>query len=418
MKNTVQSGLTIGIPTLGRPVTLEWAQAYKSLVPPINYNTVNAFVYNKRVDIARNYIAQQALDLNHKYVYFMGDDTIPPHNILKHLIFRAENNDTHGIITGVYCSKSEPAAPLVFRGNGVGSYWKWKIGEYFEITGCGMDAVLIRTDVFRELIPHVGKDAEGRPEWFKTVEEDQFDDDVNAAQLWTEDLYFLKKVSDHTNWKIMCDGGMICDHVDVYSGKKYNLPSNSYPVTGIEEHRAKGLKKAIDIGCGVNHQHLGDDYHVIRTDIRDECNPDYRCDVRELPFEKETFDLVFSSHVLEHFGRNEWQNVLKEWVRVLKPDGELRLVLPNIRWAVQKFIDGDAYKPEFQPHVWNVLYGGQSNPYDFHYNGWTEDTLKFALEELGFNDFEWQEQNYNMIVQAWRKAKNGRSKSSCSKRSK
>jgi GT2 family glycosyltransferase len=123
---------------------------------------VNATIKGKPVDLARNEIAMYALEQNHKFVYFFGDDTIPPYNILKQLIFRAEHNKDHGVITGVYCSKSEPAAPLVFRGNGLGSYWDWKVGEYFEITGCGMDAVLIRTDVFRELIPHVGRDKQGQ----------------------------------------------------------------------------------------------------------------------------------------------------------------------------------------------------------------------------------------------------------------
>lgn len=403
--NAVQKGITVGIPTLGRNVTLDWAFAYKSLVPPINFHMVTAVVMGKPVDLARNEIVAHALERNHKYIYFMGDDTIPPHNILKQLIYRAENNKDHGIITGVYCSKSDPPAPLVFRGNGVGSYWDWKIGEYFQITGCGMDAVLIRTDVFRELIEKniVGKDRQGFPEFFKTVEEDDFDDNINNANMWTEDLYFLKIVDKHSSFKVFCDGTMICDHVDVGTGKKYTLPPDSYPVTGINKERAKGMKKAIDIGCGMRHANLGDEFHVIRVDIQDECNPTYRCDARKLPFDNRTFDLVFSSHVLEHFSRAECMDVLAEWIRLLKPDGELRLVLPNINWAIEQFKAGVALQPDVKNHVWNVLYGGQANPYDFHYNGWTEQTLKSALEEFGFNDFEWQSQGYNMICQAWRK---------------
>lgn len=403
VKNDVQQGITIGIPTLGRPVALQWAFAYKSLVPPINFNMVTCVVPGKPVDIARNEIVKYALINNHKYIYFIGDDTIPPHNILRQFIYRAENNKDHGVITGVYCSKSDPPAPLLFRGNGVGSYWDWKVGEYFEITGCGMDAVLIRTDVFRELEPFVGLDKQGNKEFFKTVENDQFDDGVNAAQMWTEDLFFLRLVHEHTKFKIFCDGSMLCDHVDVLQNKVYRLPSDCYPVTGVNKDRQNGLKKAIDIGCGPVHAPLGEGYHVIRTDIRDECNPDYRCDVRSLPFNNGYFDLVFSSHVLEHFGRWEWKDVLKEWVRVLKPEGELRLVLPNINWAISKFQDGSWQRGDVYPHVFNVLYGGQSNPYDFHYNGWTEETLKASLEEFGFNDFIWDSQGYNLICQAWRK---------------
>lgn len=402
--SNLQSGITVGIPTrrAGWPVTLEWAFAYKSLVPPINFNMVSAIVQGKPVDIARNEIVAHALKENHRFVYFMGDDTIPPHNILKQLIYRAEQNKDHGVITGVYCAKSDPPAPLLFRGNGVGSYWDWKVGEYFEITGCGMDAVLIRTDVFRELIPHVAKDAQGNYEFFKTIEADKFEDGINAAELWTEDLFFLKKVTDHTSFKIFCDGSMLCDHVDIHQNKVYRLPPDSKPITGIDENRAKDKLKAIDLGCGPAHMNLGDEYHVIRVDIRDECNPTYRCDVRYLPFADGTFDLVFSSHVLEHFGRHEWRKVLTEWFRLLKPKGELRLILPNINWAIEQFKNGTAFTVDKINHVWNVLYGAQSNPYDFHYNGWTEETLKTALEEFGFKEFEWQSINYNMIVQAWK----------------
>lgn len=403
MKNTVQKGLTVGIPTLGRAVSLNWAFAYKSLVPPINYNTVTAVVYNKPVDIARNEIVALAMQNDHKYIYFMGDDTVPPHNILKQLIFRAENNKDHGIITGVYCSKSDPPAPLLFRGNGVGSYWDWKVGEYFQISGCGMDAVLIAVDVFHELAPHVGKDRQGNLEFFKTVETDQFEDGVNAAQMWTEDLYFLDLVEKHSSYKIYCDGGMLCDHVDVNTGRVYQLRPDSLPIRGVDSIRGKaGNKKAIDIGCGRTWWNPGSDYDLIRVDIREECEPDYRCDIRSLPFDKHSFDLVHSSHVLEHFPRAEWQDVLKEWIRVLKPDGEMRLVLPNIRWAAEQLTSGVELTAEMKNHVMNVLYGAQTNPYDFHYNGWTPDSIEEALKELQFKKFEWQHVGYNMIVQAWR----------------
>lgn len=400
--NKNQTGITLGIPTLGRQVPLEWAFAFKAMNPPINFNMEHIVIQGKPVAEARNAIATHALQRNHKYVYFMGDDTIPPHNILRQLIYRAEQNKNHGVITGVYCSKSEPAAPLVFRGNGVGSYWDWRVGEYFEITGCGMDAVLIRTDVFRELIPHVGKDKNGSFEFFKTIDTNDFEAGINNATMWTEDLYFLDLVEKFSSFKIFCDGSMLCDHFEPSTGKVYRLPHDSFPVTGVNEFKVSG-KRAIDIGCGEPpHINLGEGIHVTRCDIRDECRPDFRVDVRNLPFADGYFDIVFSSHVLEHFSRLECLDVLDEWVRVLKPEGELRLILPNINWAVEQFKAGVAFEPDIRPHVWNVLYGAQSNPYDYHYNGWTEQTLKAELERRGFTDFRWIGNGYNMLCRAFR----------------
>ena len=42
MKQKLHSGpgLVVGLPTLGRPVTLDWALAFKSLNPPINFNSL------------------------------------------------------------------------------------------------------------------------------------------------------------------------------------------------------------------------------------------------------------------------------------------------------------------------------------------------------------------------------------------
>ena len=44
-------------------------------------------------------------------------------------------------------------------------------------------------------------------------------------------------------------------------------------------------------------------------------------------FKDNILDYVYSSHLLEDF--EDTQNVLKEWIRVLKPGGYLLLLLPN-----------------------------------------------------------------------------------------
>lgn len=52
----------------------------------------------------------------------------------------------------------------------------------------------------------------------------------------------------------------------------------------------------------------------------------------KLPFESGTLDFVYSSHLLEDY--LDWQPVLSEWVRVLKPGGNLIVLIPDKeRWA-------------------------------------------------------------------------------------
>lgn len=68
-------------------------------------------------------------------------------------------------------------------------------------------------------------------------------------------------------------------------------------------------------------------------------------------FADRSCDLVFSSHLLEHIEEERVPATLKEWCRVIKPDGHLAMYLP----------DEDAYPRVGEPganpdHKWNVNY--------------------------------------------------------------
>ncbi len=377
------SGLLIGVPTLNRPLTLDWAMAFKSLNPPINYNTIFSVVKGKPVAEARNLMCEEAIKHNCKYILFIGDDTIIPNHALKQFIFRMENTPDCGVVGGVYFSKTDPSAPLVFKGNGEGSYWDWKVGEFFNVTGLGMDCTMIRVDILKEV---------SKP-WFHTKEVDTFLDAINSVELWTEDLYFLHKVTEETKWKVYCDAGVIADHVDVYTGRVYSLPHYSLPTRNLAI--PKDEKKVVDLGCGHIWREFPECTKPVRVDIDEGCRPDYRCDVRTLPFANEEFDIVFSSHVLEHFSRDEHHFVLAEWLRILKPTGELRLVLPNIMWAAEQLVKRQG---EFTNDILNVFYGGQMNKFDFHYNGFTPKYLKDLLHSKGYFVSSWKEEGYNILA--------------------
>lgn len=388
LNRTVASGtgVMVGIPTLGRPVSLDWASAYKSLHPPINYNMQVMQIKGAPVADARNEIVRCALKNGARYVFFLGDDVIVPPYVLRQFITRMENDPKVGVIGGVYCSKSNPPAPLVFRENGKGSYWDWKVGEFFEVTGLGMDCTIIRSKIFEQL-----------PDpWFKTVRNDEFENGINKADEWTEDLWFLKQVVEKTNYKVFCDASIICEHEDtsVVPHKRYTLPANSLPCRqAVHEQKLR----VIDIGSGPIRRQVEGNI-PIRVDIREDAEPDYRCDVRCLPFDDKSFDIVFSSHVLEHFPRAQWKNVLMEWLRLVAEDGKILLVLPNIKWAAHMIINENIINDD----VLNVLYGAQSYEYDFHYNGLTPERMEQALAENDFKVTSLKEEGYNMIIEARR----------------
>jgi len=59
--------------------------------------------------------------------------------------------------------------------------------------------------------------------------------------------------------------------------------------------------------------------------------------VDPLPFADASADVVYASHVLEHFNRDAALRFLKECRRVLRPGGVLRLSVPDLCWLVDRY---------------------------------------------------------------------------------
>ncbi|MCP5404861.1 MAG: methyltransferase domain-containing protein [Pseudomonadaceae bacterium] len=68
---------------------------------------------------------------------------------------------------------------------------------------------------------------------------------------------------------------------------------------------------------------------------------DITWDIADLPQAwNATFDEVRVSHVLEHFFLAEVPNVLAGWLRVLKPNGVLRVIVPDLDIILKNLQDG------------------------------------------------------------------------------
>lgn len=70
-------------------------------------------------------------------------------------------------------------------------------------------------------------------------------------------------------------------------------------------------------------------------------DPDAVCwDLRRgIPFPDGVFDVVYHSHVLEHFEREDAAPFLRECRRVLKPGGILRVVVPDLEQLAARYAD-------------------------------------------------------------------------------
>jgi SAM-dependent methyltransferase len=120
-------------------------------------------------------------------------------------------------------------------------------------------------------------------------------------------------------------------------------------------------------------------------------------DVRKrFPFPNESFDVVFSEHMLEHLTYAEGQHCLRECFRVLRPDGRVRIATPSLE-RLARLYDGGELRERYirwavetlEPELDAPLPGAVVNNF---FRSWGHrfiydaQTLRHALETAGFAD--------------------------------
>jgi len=128
----------------------------------------------------------------------------------------------------------------------------------------------------------------------------------------------------------------------------------------------------------------------IHIDAIDYPHVDHVCAIDNLSFiEENSVELIYNCHVLEHYKRRETERVLREWFRVLRPGGTLRISVPD--FAVICEIYNKHKKLDL---VIGALLGRQDYLYNIHYNVFDNDTLSHFLVNVGFvnvHRYDWRE---------------------------
>jgi len=89
------------------------------------------------------------------------------------------------------------------------------------------------------------------------------------------------------------------------------------------------------------------------------------------------------------FTRKEWEEVRKDWYRVLKPNGLLHIKCPDLEQICKSFINDKDIRydnPRTGISLIMMIYGGQEafGKGQIHKNGFTLDKLGSDLELTGF----------------------------------
>lgn len=137
-------------------------------------------------------------------------------------------------------------------------------------------------------------------------------------------------------------------------------------------------------------------WREVRVDVNEEAKPDLVASLVDLKgfIHDKSVDIVYCSHVIEHFYSHEVPVVLSEISRILKDDGIAVFKCPDLS-QVKNLLDPDNLEktlyesPAGSISVLDVLYGhrhsiSNGNPFMAHKSGFTEEYLAKLLLDAGF----------------------------------
>lgn len=156
----------------------------------------------------------------------------------------------------------------------------------------------------------------------------------------------------------------------------------------------------LHLGCGK--RYIPGFIHI---DLSTYDHIDYVHDIRTLPmFEDNTVNLIYACHVISYFDRLEIVDVLKEWRRVLKLDGILRLSVTDFEVVSKLYNEGYTLNDILGPIFgrWDTGNGivYQKTIYDY-------DSISKLLYSEGFTNvgrWDWREtihKDYDDYSQAY-----------------
>lgn len=99
-------------------------------------------------------------------------------------------------------------------------------------------------------------------------------------------------------------------------------------------------------------------------------------------------DEVYGSHIYEHLSYGtEVLPAMQEAYRVLKPGGIFKVAVPDLEMLCRLFLT-DELTVEDKFKVMRMIYGGQTDPFDYHKVGYSPEILAQYMHAAGFRDME------------------------------
>ena len=136
----------------------------------------------------------------------------------------------------------------------------------------------------------------------------------------------------------------------------------------------------VNLGCGW--RNFGKDWHHVDGGDYDHLDSH---DIFNLPFEDGTVDIIYASHVIAYFDREEIIPIIKNWKNKLKNGGILRLATPDFGQMMELYSNSHWKIDSFLGPLYGKMKMGKDTIY--HKTAWDESSLFEMLKSVGFNDY-------------------------------
>jgi SAM-dependent methyltransferase len=116
---------------------------------------------------------------------------------------------------------------------------------------------------------------------------------------------------------------------------------------------------------------------------RQGCVADVFADIRKLGLPDRTVDEIFTSHTVEHFTRWQAEDMLRDWLRILKPGGRLVVEMPSFFRCVFWLLHPNEKK---RAAARSQFYGNQHDRLDYetHRYVWAAGEFRTTLLGIGY----------------------------------
>lgn len=138
------------------------------------------------------------------------------------------------------------------------------------------------------------------------------------------------------------------------------------------------------------------------VDKQERWNPDIVADMTSMPmFADASAEMIVIHHGLEHLDLTSADNCLRECYRILKPNGELIVTVPDLYALTRAWIDGKIDDYIFCVNLHGAWMGDDS---DVHRWSYTYKTLMDKIRKVGFKSvvcFNWRDIPGASIARDW-----------------